>query len=201
MDTDKTKNLLFWFRRRATYNGLTMALAALNCVFAGCQSPEGRVAPSLERASSVINYCGDCPVWIFIPAPSITDYDAHGSPAEISLPERAHTTNRVEVEVNGEVVSPGKVTVPVGSTVLQAINYAGGFTRFAYSKHLTLNKRSDERVRLYLRSRSTRESTHRLAWYGTEKSGSNRAPKDSPAKAATDYVLHSGDKLHVPTTM
>jgi hypothetical protein len=174
-----------------------VALLSATLISVGCKTSQ-RPSSSSDSTSGVVRYVVDRPpVWIFIPALGITP-QAAGYPAEIALPPQAYTTNRIEVNVTGEVGSPGTVRVPFGCTVLQAICYAGGFTGYAHNKRLTVRKSSGEPVWLFLRSRRTGESGFRQAWYSTENQGPVRSPKDTSGTTVSDFVLQAGDKVHVP---
>jgi len=79
--------------------------------------------------------------WMYIPAPSIDR--PRGAPAEVALPRQPCTTDRIQVLVAGEVVSPGAIRPPQGCTVLQAVGYARGFTEFAFTPRLRLRPTGD----------------------------------------------------------
>src|SRR5437867_623023 len=157
-----------------------LLLALMASTLAGCYSAERR--PPSQETPYVFHYTGEPPVWIFMPFPSITE-DASGYPAQISVPHRrGYTTNRInriEVVVGGEVVSPGVVRLYPGTTVLQAIGCAGGFTAYANNKRLRITKTSGQPLVLYLRSRRTANSDHRQVWYDTKQG----------ADSGSDYVL------------
>jgi hypothetical protein len=125
--------------------------------------------------------------WMYIPAPSIDRL--RGAPAEVALPRQPYTTNRIQVLVAGEVVSPGAIRPPQGCTVLQAVGYAGGFTEFAFTRRLRLTRASGQTMDLHLRSRTTGKRGHSLVWY---KLGRSRT---------TDCVLEGGDRVYVPRTV
>jgi hypothetical protein len=111
---------------------------------------------------------------------------ASGSLVEIGLPTgRSFTTNQIAISVRGEVISSGDLILPEGSTVFEAINAAGGFTNFAFSKEVRVNRGSTS-VTLYLRKFAS-PGRGRLVRYDPMPHG----------KATTDHVLQDGDKIYV----
>jgi hypothetical protein len=163
-----------------------LLLALIVCVAQACHSP--RRGYSSGTARGIIPYSGDPPVWIFIPLASLDPDGRRGFPAQIAVPpRREYTTNRIEVIVGGEVVSQGSVRLRPGSTVLQAINQAGGFTAFSYTRRLRIVKSSGLRLNLYRRSGAIPNREYVQVWYDTEENG----------HSVTDYVVEQGDEIHV----
>jgi hypothetical protein len=121
--------------------------------------------------------------WIYVPSPRIAK--PRGGPAEVSLPSLPYRTNRMEIIVEGEVASPGVIKPPEGCTVLQAIGYAGGFTDFAFTRYLRLTRPTWKTLHLRLQARAKDPYGHRVVWY-----------EASPS--TTDFILKTGDRLHVP---
>jgi hypothetical protein len=160
------------------------------CAITGCQTTER--SPSPPTISDAVRYTGNPPTLIFIPFPNDATVETSGYRAQIaSPPRRDYTTNRIQVRVGGEVVSSGIVRLYPGSTVLQAICSAGGFTPFALPTRLYIIKSSGQRVKIYLRSRPMADSSFKLAWYDTKKD----------ADSGSDYVLDSGDEIEVEKTV
>jgi protein involved in polysaccharide export with SLBB domain len=111
-----------------------------------------------------------------------------GYPAQIALPsERRYTTNRIEVTVHGDVAASGRVQLPEGSTVLEAISRTGGFLDYARKSQLRVTRKSGTRFKLYLRSHFVAGARHRLVWYDVKVDGN----------AMKDFVLEDGDEIHV----
>lgn len=166
-------------------------LGILVCVLAaGCQTVERKPSSSPDTASDIIHYTGEPPIWIFIPFPSITD-NADGYPAQIVMPRRQnHTTNRIEVVVDGEIILPGVVKLDRGGTVLQAIGCAGGFTSSAYTKKVNIIESSGHVMTLYLCSHQSSD-THRRVWYDVKPDGAS----------GSDCVLEAGDEIFIPRTI
>jgi hypothetical protein len=125
--------------------------------------------------------------WMYLPEPSIDK--PRGNLALVVLPARPYTTNRMDLTVTGEVRAPGAIRPPQGCTAFEAIDYAGGFTAFAFARRVSLEKATGERLRLYLQSDLQDRSGRKRAWYGLDKF------------SRLDYVLDAGDKLHVPRTV
>jgi len=108
------------------------------CAAVGCRTAQHR-GPA-QDAPDVVHYSGDTPVWVFIPSSPWEATDRRGFPSQIALRSaRDYTTNRIEVAVSGEVLSSRAVHLRSGSTVLQAVSCAGGFTEYALMKtiHVT----------------------------------------------------------------
>lgn len=133
--------------------------------------------------------------WIFIPT-NMTMQEApiSGYPAEVLLPVQPFTTNRIQVEIRGEVVSPGTVSVPQGSTVLQAIGHAGGFKAFARGR-VTVSHADGTRTQLSRKSKVLNK--RRQVWFEVQANTSSTSTQrtDSPP---TDFVIQDGDSILIP---
>src|ERR1051325_3893091 len=180
---------------RGTLIGCLKCIAPL-LLFLGCQTYEKQQLSSLPAASNSVNYTGECPVWIFVPAPSLGPMDSRGFAAEIALPQRPHTTNRIEIAVEGRVRLPGKLQVPERCTVLEGISYAGGFTTTAYNRRLIV-KTGSRTQRIHLRSRFKPGCDYKQVWYETDKPTPQLASKDDSEKPPADFILHDGDTISV----
>lgn len=167
--------------------------AVLASTLAGCQSPQTRPPSSYDTASDIVSYAGGPPALIFIPIPAISDFKT-GYPAQIALPTHVmSTTNRIEVAVGGEVLSPRMIQVPKGTTALQAISYVGGFNELSNPRRLLIIKTSGQFVSLYLPSRRLTGSRFRKIWYE-----SHLDSKASFSDDVSDYTLDAGDRIQVP---
>jgi hypothetical protein len=166
-----------------------LVFAMIGCLMAGCHSPRNKARAQAKKDAIHYTYTNGTPVWIFIPNSVWESQGRKGYPAQIALPwHKRYNTNRIEVQVSGEVICRGPVHLPPGSTVLQAINAAGGFTEYSYPKKTALDRKLGRSRELRLRWRPLPGTHHRLVWY-------------SPAEDATpayDYVLEDGDQIHVP---
>lgn len=133
--------------------------------------------------------------WAYIPTPGLESVS--GFPAEIALPARRYGTNRIEVFVGGEVVSPGIVRVPAGCTVLQAVGHAGGFTPFAFGPRVKLIEATGQGYRLRLNRKRVGLFGHRIVWYAPEGSrGAIVTRRTARASSDTDYLLDHGDQIY-----
>jgi len=141
---------------------------------------------TITTAGCVSNQAPRPGFWIYVPAPSIDK--PRGVLAVVALPAQVYTTNRIDLSVTGQVNAPGAIRAPQGCTVLQAIGYAGGFTDFAFTRRVSLERSSRPHVRLYLRSEVEDRLGHKRVWYAPDN------------LSRTDYVLEAGDRLHVPRT-
>ena len=178
-----------------TSQSLGLVLAGIGAAFTilGCQAPTptspsqsalelDRTARELAARAKPGSY-----FWIFIPLPSF-DEGIRGFPAEVQLPPRLYGTNRIAVEVSGEVVAPGKIQPLAGSTVLQAVGMAGGFTPFAYTRKLELHEISGEPIQLHRCTAVVSPYMWRVYYQlGT----------DSYSDSRTDHVLADGDVIYV----
>lgn len=113
----------------------------------------------------------------------------HGMPQDVKTTwYRAHvlTTNSIavgdtiEVILHGEVGRTGSISVPQGSTVLEAIKMAGGFTEFALSRRVEVD---DAKHRHHLNLHRQRGFFKRSrVWFGD---------------GAGDFVLEPGATIYV----
>ena len=102
-------------------------------------------------------------------------------PCYIAKETAAPSDSIMKVFVGGEVVNPGPFEVPEGTTVLEAIVFAGGFTHYAAAYHLHLLM-GDKRYSPPLHVQKA--PFHKgLAWYGDGNG---------------DIVLEPGANIHVP---
>lgn len=114
----------------------------------------------------------------------------------------------IQVTVGGEVCSGGRYVVPAGTSVLQAIVKAGGFTSFASPyKRLELH-RGGEVVRLMFREARVTgarpgfgglSGPRRLVWYVAAhwNPESQSWVPEEPLQPA-DVMLQDGDVIQVP---
>lgn len=134
--------------------------------------------------------------WMFIPNQRY-EAPATGFPAEVLLPDQAYTTNRIAVDVVGAVISPGKILVPEGTTLLQAISYAGGFSSFGSPHRVRVTKISGKSFQPILRKMIS--EGHIKVWYEIQISQQDiLSPKKIPGRAITDYALEDGDRISIP---
>ena len=118
----------------------------------------------------------------------------------------AATGASIIVQVSGEVCSPGTFQVPVGTTVLQAINAAGGFTSFASPYQWLQLERNGTIYRLLFREHREEENVAYsvqqrswTVWYllAQWQEGTGAwLPMES--NITCDASLKSGDSLLVP---
>lgn len=153
------------------------------------------ILPTLVLVGCQTSRKGGNRAWAYIPTPGLETLS--GFPAEIALPTRRYGTNRIEVFVGGEVVSPGIVRAPVGCTVLQAVGHAGGFTPFAFAPRLRLIEATGRSYRLTLRRKRAGLFGHRIVWYAPEGSrGAFVTERTSRTPSDTDYPLDHGDQIY-----
>lgn len=170
------------------------ALMLMACVIVGCRTATKQPPTLPNPDAEYVGYKHEPPVWLFIPLVHAFDSPRGGYPAEIALPPRTtYTTNRIEVTVQGSVLSPGLLRLPERCTVLQAVSFAGGFAEMAYTKMVFVTNRNRTTRILDLHFRHAPISGHRVAWYG--------GPSWSGNDSETDYVLEDGDTLVVKMTM
>jgi protein involved in polysaccharide export with SLBB domain len=123
-----------------------------------------------------------------------------GHIARGSAPE---TNSVITVVVDGEIHHPGPVQVPRGSTILDAIKQAGGFTDFAHARRIVV-ERAGSRIGFMLRREEMGVGfcNHYRVWYVPSRSNLNPhrdEPVDTTVK--TDAVLEPGDRIWVPRAM
>ena len=94
----------------------------------------------------------------------------------------ADTARSLTVYLMGEVAKPGRLDVPRGTTLLQAIAEAGGPTKFA----------ADKRIELHRHNPQTGEDKTYTFSLSTQKS-----PKPNPIPPTTE--LAKGDVIVIPT--
>ncbi len=170
------------------------ALLLMACVIVGCRTTTIQSSSLPNPDADYVGYKQEPPVWLFIPLVHLFDTPRGGYPAEIARqPRTTYTTNRIEVTVQGTVLSPGLLRLPERCTVLQAVSFAGGFAECAYTKKVFVTNRNQITRILYLHFRRAPISGHRVAWYG--------GPSWSGNDSETDYVLEDGDIVVVKMTM
>ena len=194
--------------------GLLLAAAAGAAGISGCGTPVSTNPPdSAHRPetypahlAATIEDIDDSGIqrghyfWMFIPLPAQNpDSQARGFPAQVQLPPRPYTTNRIEIEIRGEVVSPGKIRPLQGSTVLEAVCQAGGFTEWAMTTRLELEKPSGERLRLHRRSAVVGTHGRRGVYYECEPRWTLWT--NSWSTSGTDHLLEHGDIIYVRRRM
>jgi len=113
------------------------------------------------------------------------------------------TTSVITVVVDGEIHRPGPVQVPRGSTILDAIKQAGGFTDFAHARRIVV-ERAGSRIGFMLRREEMGVGfrNHYRVWYVPSRpnlTAHRDEPVDSTVK--TDAALEPGDRIWVPRTM
>jgi hypothetical protein len=96
--------------------------------------------------------------------------------AEVALPQNRALGGNIRVFVRGEVMSPGSYVVPEGTTVLEAIKAAGGFSHFAHTAKIRMYRQGSTRV-LWLQGQK-RPLKRRLIWYSSDETGTRSAPED-----------------------
>ena len=89
--------------------------------------------------------------------------------------------DEIQVEVRGEVCKPGPISVPRGTTVLEAIKAAGGVTEFAFTRRVWVIGAKHHGALSLHRQRRSFLSPNRV-WYG-----------DGPG----DFVLEPGAIIDV----
>jgi hypothetical protein len=86
-----------------------------------------------------------------------------------------HPERTITVNVDGEVQHPGTFEVPEGTTVLEAIATAGGFTRFSYIAKIYISYDGQRYALLPKRNKGS-------CWYGG---------------VASDYILKPSTRVWV----
>ncbi len=110
------------------------------------------------------------------------------------------TNNVITVMVHGEIRNPGTLQVPRGSTILEVIKQAGGFTDFAYSKRIEIQRAGSSHR--YLLRREWNGLNHYRIWYVPSRRNPDtysEEPVDSTVK--TDAVAEAGDRIIVLRSM
>jgi hypothetical protein len=153
-----------------------LLLLALALALCGCSSPAGK-RPTSE------------PVSVRIPDP----HSDHVVRARVALPRERQWGPTITVTVGGEILRPGSVNLPGGSTLLEAISRCGGFTDFAYSKKIVLVRQSRE-LRLYRFSKFGLSRRYDIVWYSEPVPEDHRRTQAHP----TDFILEDGDQILVP---
>jgi protein involved in polysaccharide export with SLBB domain len=107
------------------------------------------------------------------------------------------------VVVDGEIHRPGAVQVPRGSTILDAIKQAGGFTDYALARRIVV-ERAGSRISFMLRREEMGVGfrNHYRIWYVPSRPNL-MAHRDEPVDSTlkTDAVLEPDDRIFVPRAM
>jgi len=99
------------------------------------------------------------------------------------------TNQMIDVFVIGAVNQPGRIAVPKGATVLEAIRQAGGFGRVAFFSRVQVMRDSRTLVVMLATERVGPELPgHYYIWYGGDERRS-------------DFVLEDEDKILVGATL
>jgi protein involved in polysaccharide export with SLBB domain len=126
------------------------------------------------------------------------DFNAH---IWRSNPPDTNTIIRVFIE--GEVHHPGPLELPIGSTILDAIKQDGGFTPFASTKLLVV-ERSGSRIGFVLRREPFGAGfrNHYRVWYVRGQWNPTTQREDPADRAARgDAVLEREDRIWVSRTL
>jgi hypothetical protein len=84
----------------------------------------------------------------------------------VALPRTKQSEAMITIFVRGHVVSPGQYKVREGTSILEAVQAAGGFTPYAATWAVTLvDEREHLRLRLHRHKRFRRLP---LVWYGKQ---------------------------------
>ena len=116
----------------------------------------------------------------------------------ISRGSAPHTNSAITVVVDGEVNHSGPVQVPLGSTILDAIKQAGGFTAFAGATRIVV-ERAGSQIRFILcREEMVGFRNHYRIWYVPSQPDLT-AHRDKPVNSTvkTDAVLEPGDHIRI----
>jgi hypothetical protein len=109
----------------------------------------------------------------------------NGSYEAVVAAQPANSSNgTIKIFMTGQVVTPGAYDVPVGTTMLQAIQRADGFTPLAAAKDALVIDKSGKKIRPGLH-RLSRLRKLPLVWYGNPN-------------CAQDFVLEDGMRIEVP---
>ena len=124
----------------------------------------------------------------------------YGHIARGSAPD---TNSVITVVVGGEIHQAGPVQVPRGSTILDAIKRAGGFTDFAHARRIVV-ERAGSRISFMLRREEMGVGfrSHYRIWYVPSRPNLE-AHRDEPVDSTlkTDAVLEPDDRIYVPRAM
>jgi len=106
---------------------------------------------------------------------------AHSETSKVA----GRTGRTIRVIVHGQVVKPAEYEVPEGTSVLEAIQIAGGFTYYAWTRdiHLVTREPAAPNRRLVLWKRN-RPGSRPLVWLGTRDH-------------AEDFELQDGMDIYV----
>jgi len=116
---------------------LVLPDGSISLPLAGTLRAAGRTVPALARTIT------DAIAPNFAAEPTV-------SVAVASIPEREDEGDTIDVYLLGEINEPGRREVPPGTTFLQALAEAGGFTNFAAEKRLQLRRRDPSTGREYV---------------------------------------------------
>jgi len=108
---------------------LVLPDGSISFPMAGVVSAAGRTTADLERALSsgmASNFASPPTVYVSV--------------AGLAGPKTAGVTKTINVYLMGEVASPGLKEILPGSTLLQALAQAGGFSKFAATKRVQLRR-------------------------------------------------------------
>lgn len=89
----------------------------------------------------------------------------------------------IRVQIVGEVTRPGWLSVPQGTTVLEAITEAGGFSDFALAKRIQVTDAVGKTTRLPLHRQEMSPQLPSRVWCGP---------------SLGDYVLEPNSRVYVP---
>ena len=119
--------------------------------------------------------------------------------AHICRSSAPDTNTVIRVIVDGEVQRPGPVDLPGGSTILDAIKQTGGFTDFASTKFLVVQRRGS-RIGFMLRREPLGVGfrNHYRVWYVRGRWNATRQREEfADQDARGDATLESADYIHV----
>jgi SLBB domain len=103
------------------------------------------------------------------------------------------------VDVYGHVNQPSRITVPKGTTALQAIKRAGGFDNISASHYLHIKRGGTTHAyKLATEALSPELPNHYLIWYGPYTWSNWRGREVVDRRARSDVVLQPGDLVLVP---
>jgi len=160
--------------------GLVFAYALAGCQTADQRSSKAETVPENSRHPAELSAGASSPAGGYNPLPE-----------KITLPaDRRITANYIEVTVQGSVASSGTFKVKEGSTFLEAIARAGGFSPDAYRKKIMVTKSSGTRLTLYLRTRAGSNNKSKGVWYDVT------SPEGS-VEEVHDYLIEPGDSILV----